>query len=106
MHLRQVISCLLVALPLMPLLLWRCPRHSHHGKRCRTRKILRFSVDGAHQTLLFLVVLSSCFRFFAEEAFSFVIRESCPSALRVLDTQDLHFLRNGAAQGSVPYCQK
>jgi len=34
-------------------------------------------------------------RFFAEEAYSFVVRDAVPDALRVLDTQDLHFLRNG-----------
>lgn len=32
-------------------------------------------------------------RFTTEEAFSFRVRELCPSALRVLDTQDLHALR-------------
>ena len=34
-------------------------------------------------------------RFMAEEQFSFRVRELCPKALRVLDTQDLHSLRRG-----------
>ncbi|KAL7547143.1 hypothetical protein ACHAWF_010461 [Thalassiosira exigua] len=34
-------------------------------------------------------------RFYAEEAFSFRIRETCPSALLVLDMQDVHSLRLG-----------
>ncbi len=32
-------------------------------------------------------------RFVTEEQFSWRVRESCPSALRILDTEDLHFLR-------------
>ncbi|KAL7537352.1 hypothetical protein ACHAXR_007758 [Thalassiosira sp. AJA248-18] len=34
-------------------------------------------------------------RFYAEEAFSFRIREMCPNALLVLDMQDIHSLRLG-----------
>ena len=34
-------------------------------------------------------------RFYNEEAFSFRVREVAPSALRVLDMQDCHFLRKG-----------
>ena len=33
-------------------------------------------------------------RFVTEEQFSWRVRESCPSALRILDTEDLHFLRD------------
>ena len=32
-------------------------------------------------------------RFVIEEQFSWRVRENCPSALRILDTEDLHFLR-------------
>lgn len=32
-------------------------------------------------------------RFVTEEQFSWRVRENCPSALRILDTEDLHFLR-------------
>src|SRR4051812_41324447 len=32
-------------------------------------------------------------RFVTEEQFSWRVREVCPDALRILDTQDLHFLR-------------
>ncbi len=32
-------------------------------------------------------------RFITEEQFSWRVRENCPSALRILDTEDLHFLR-------------
>ncbi|GAB4821957.1 hypothetical protein N2152v2_009003 [Parachlorella kessleri] len=43
-------------------------------------------------------------RFYAEEAFSFRVRDLAPGALRVLDMQDVHFLRAGrqrlAAQGA------
>lgn len=43
-------------------------------------------------------------RFFAEEMFSFHVRDLLPKALRVLDMQDVHFLREGrrrlAAQGA------
>ena len=35
-------------------------------------------------------------RFIAEEAFSFRMRELAPDALRILDMQDFHTLRNGA----------
>ncbi len=41
-------------------------------------------------------------RFVTEEQFSFRVREICPDALRVLDTQDLHFVRRAreaAVQG-------
>jgi hypothetical protein len=34
-------------------------------------------------------------RFYAEEAFSFTIKEVCPDALRILDMQDVHSLRIG-----------
>jgi hypothetical protein len=34
-------------------------------------------------------------RFYTEEAFSFRVRELAPRALRVLDMQDVHFLRAG-----------
>ena len=34
-------------------------------------------------------------RFYAEEAFSFKIREECPTAVRILDMQDVHSLRLG-----------
>ncbi|KAK9811810.1 hypothetical protein WJX72_010518 [[Myrmecia] bisecta] len=34
-------------------------------------------------------------RFYAEEAFSFRVRELAPQALRVVDMQDMHFLREG-----------
>ena len=32
-------------------------------------------------------------RFLTEEQFGWRVRESCPNALRILDTEDLHFLR-------------
>jgi hypothetical protein len=32
-------------------------------------------------------------RFVTEEQFSWRVRENCPSAMRILDTEDLHFLR-------------
>ena len=35
-------------------------------------------------------------RFYAEEQFSFRVRELAPGALRVLDMQDFHALRAGA----------
>ena len=34
-------------------------------------------------------------RFYSEEAYSFMIKESCPNALRILDMQDVHSLRIG-----------
>lgn len=34
-------------------------------------------------------------RFYAEEAFSFLVKELCPDALRILDMQDVHSLRIG-----------
>ncbi len=34
-------------------------------------------------------------RFVTEEQFGWRVKENCPSAVRVLDTQDLHFLRHG-----------
>lgn len=34
-------------------------------------------------------------RFYAEEAYSFIIKEVCPDALRILDMQDVHSLRIG-----------
>jgi O-antigen biosynthesis protein len=34
-------------------------------------------------------------RFVTEEQFGWRVREFCPSAIRILDTQDLHFLRRG-----------
>jgi hypothetical protein len=37
-------------------------------------------------------------RFFAEEMFSFRVRQAAPGALRVLDMQDMHFLREGEPQ--------
>jgi len=37
-------------------------------------------------------------RFYAEEAYSFRIREQCPHALRILDMQDVHSLRIGRQQ--------
>ena len=39
-------------------------------------------------------------RFYTEEAFSFIVQEVCPHALRVLDMQDVHSLRIGR-QGKV-----
>src|SRR5690606_13486178 len=33
-------------------------------------------------------------RFFMEEQFGWRVAEACPKALRILDTEDLHFLRN------------
>ncbi len=37
-------------------------------------------------------------RFLTEEQFGWRVAESCPEALRVLDTEDLHFLRNARHQ--------
>jgi Txe/YoeB family toxin of Txe-Axe toxin-antitoxin module len=34
-------------------------------------------------------------RFYTEEAFSFMVKEACPNALRILDMQDVHSLRIG-----------
>lgn len=34
-------------------------------------------------------------RFYAEEAYSFIVREECPNAMRILDMQDIHSLRIG-----------
>lgn len=39
--------------------------------------------------------LLPCRRFIAEEAFGFRVKQLLPEALRVLDLQDLHFLRKG-----------
>ncbi len=37
-------------------------------------------------------------RFMMEEQFGWRVAENCPSALRILDTEDLHFLRKGRQQ--------
>lgn len=37
-------------------------------------------------------------RFMVEEQFSWRVKENCPNALRILDTEDLHFLRSAREQ--------
>ena len=39
--------------------------------------------------------LSGEHRFYAEEAFSFHVRQHLPETLRILDMQDMHALRQG-----------
>ena len=34
-------------------------------------------------------------RYYAEEAYSFMVRQHAPQAMRVLDMQDFHALRQG-----------
>jgi glycosyltransferase involved in cell wall biosynthesis len=38
-------------------------------------------------------------RFMMEEQFGWRVRENCPNAIRILDTEDLHFLRNARQMG-------
>src|SRR5690606_2597040 len=37
-------------------------------------------------------------RFMTEEQFGWRVAEQCPTAIRILDTEDLHFLRKGRQQ--------
>uniref|UniRef100_A0A061SL83 Glycosyltransferase family 4 protein n=1 Tax=Tetraselmis sp. GSL018 TaxID=582737 RepID=A0A061SL83_9CHLO len=87
-----------------------CVFDRHASSRCNPSRHLPPSPRRPPMFLFSLRLGSSLLapphRFFAEEAFSFVVRETCPEALRVLDTQDLHFLRAGrqeqAARSSEP----
>lgn len=38
-------------------------------------------------------------RFMVEEQYGWRVQQECPNAMRILDTEDLHFLRNARAQG-------
>ncbi len=49
--------------------------------------------------------VGSC-RHYAEEAFSFHVQQQFPGTLRILDMQDMHALRQGAAQHIAPLMQK
>ena len=67
--------------------------HWHHIKPNRTDDMTNLlqhiqSKHGPIQAVVFD-------RFYAEEAYSFRIREQCPTALRILDMQDVHSLRMG-----------
>ncbi len=42
------------------------------------------------------------FRYYAEEAFSFMVRQHAPQAMRVLDMQDFHALRQGGVMKRQP----
>lgn len=39
-------------------------------------------------------------RFMVEEQYGWRVQQECPDALRILDTEDLHFLRNARQQGA------
>lgn len=70
--------------------------HWHHIKPNRTDDMTNLlqhiqSRHGPISTVIFD-------RFYAEEAYSFRIREQCPHALRILDMQDMHSLRIGRQQ--------
>ena len=51
------------------------------------------SFDAFVKTLNPAIVLFD--RFMTEEQFGWRVSEHCPSALKILDTEDLHFLRKG-----------
>ncbi|KAL7462143.1 hypothetical protein ACHAXS_002530 [Conticribra weissflogii] len=65
----------------------------HHIKPNRSNDMTKLIQNiEAENGLIKAVVFD---RFYAEEAYSFRIREECPNALRVLDMQDVHSLRVG-----------
>ena len=48
-------------------------------------------------------------RFMTEEQFGWRVQENCPNAIRILDTEDLHFLRKGrhqAIKDNLPFDKK
>eukprot|EP00985_Skeletonema_marinoi_P028686 scaffold25693_cov229-Skeletonema_marinoi.AAC.6 len=70
--------------------------HWHHIKPNRTDDMTNLlqHIQHTHGTIRAVVFD----RFYAEEAYSFRIREQCPNALRILDMQDVHSLRIGRQQ--------
>lgn len=70
--------------------------HWHHIKPNRTDDMTNLlqHIQSKHGPIRAVVFD----RFYAEEAYSFRIREQCPNALRILDMQDVHSLRIGRQQ--------
>ena len=70
--------------------------HWHHIKPNRTDDMTNLlqHIQSKHGSIRAVVFD----RFYAEEAYSFRIREQCPNALRILDMQDVHSLRIGRQQ--------
>ena len=68
----------------------------HHIKPNRTDDMAKLvqDIQSKHETISAVVFD----RFYAEEAYSFRIRELCPNAVRILDMQDIHSLRIGRQQ--------
>jgi len=70
--------------------------HWHHIKPNRTDDMTNLLQHIQHKHGIIRAVVFD--RFYAEEAYSFRIREQCPNALRILDMQDVHSLRIGRQQ--------
>ena len=67
--------------------------HLHHVKPNRTNEMAKLL---HHIQTEYGPISAVIFdRFYAEEAYSFHIREACPHAIRILDMQDVHSLRIG-----------
>ena len=66
-------------------------RHHIKMNRGQEMKDLLNSIQSEHGPIKAVVFD----RFYSEEAYSFMIKESCPDALRILDMQDVHSLRIG-----------
>ena len=67
--------------------------HWHHIKLNQgdEMKALLNTIQNVHEPIKAVVFD----RFYTEEAFSFMVKEACPNALRILDMQDVHSLRIG-----------
>lgn len=67
--------------------------HWHHIKLNREKemKALLNTIENEYGAIKAVIFD----RFYTEEAFSFIIKDACPKALRILDMQDVHSLRIG-----------